>query len=307
MPPVHVTVLAGVLGLLLAGPALTDLLYRRVDRRWWPPVTVMAVLLSAAHLGWLSGVAPRLARSIALLQLLLAMLLGAAGLWAHRQRWLGGADWKLIGLLPLCLPPGLVLLPSAAPWPPAVVPPLSALALASLLAVTQQLGRWATSGGGWLRPMQVHVPTARLLRQHGQVAAGPHPGLDLDTLRMYLRWRRTTLTGLRTQTTDPAAGCDIHLVRPPLDGAVMTAATTAARLLRVPAGDRWGAATFLAAAPRDGYGATVPQLRGTLDWLMLADGVQIRVGQPLVTQLYVVGCVILALGDPITAVVRAMG
>lgn len=307
MPPAAVSVLAGVLGLLLAGPALTDLLYRRVDRRWWPPVTLAAVLLSAAHLRWLSGVAPRLARSTALLQVLLVVLLCAAGILAHRRRWLGGADWKLIGLLPLCLPPGLVLLPTTAPWPPAVVPPLSALALASLLAVTLQLGRWATSSGGWLRPMQVHVPTARLLRQHGQVAAGPHPGLDLDTLRMYLRWRRATLTGLRMRTTDPAAGSDIHLIRPPLDGAVTTASTAAARLLWVPAGDRWGAATFLAAAPRDGYGATVPQLRGTLDWLMLVDDVQIRVGQPLVTQLYVVGAAILALGDPITAVVWAMG
>ena len=307
MPPPLVSILGGALGLLLAGPALTDLLYRRVDRRWWPPVTVTAVLFSAAHLGWLWGVAPRLMRSIALLQVLLVMLLCAVGIWAHRQGWIGGADWKLIGLLPLCLPPGLVLHPSAAPWPPAVVPPLSALALASLLAVTQQLGRWATTSGGWLRPMQVHVPTGRLLRHHGQVAGGPHPGLDLDTLRMYLRWRRATLSGLRMRTTDPAAGGDIRLIRPPLDGAVVTAPSTTARLLRVPAADRWGAATFLAMAPHDGYGATAPQLRGTLDWLMLADGVQIRVGQPLITQLYVVGCIILTLGDPIAAVVWVMG
>jgi preflagellin peptidase FlaK len=307
MPPVPIIALVGLLAILLAGPAITDLLTRRVDRRVWPSVTAAALLLSLVHLGWIGTVAPRAVWAVAGQQGALALTLGLAGRWAHRRGWLGGADWKLLGLLPLCLPPGLRVAPAVALWPPALVPALSALALASLVALAHQLLRWVTHRPRGLRPLQLRVRPLRLRWHHGQIAAGPQPGLDLDTLRMYLRWRGATLCTLRAATTDPAAACGIHLTRRPTDGGVVHPPRARPRLRRLPADDRWGAAAFLADAPRDAYGATAMQLRQTLDFLMLVDAVQVRVGQPLITHLYLAGATLLVVGDPIAAVAWSMG
>ncbi|MDR9411277.1 MAG: hypothetical protein RI531_01420 [Haloferacaceae archaeon] len=307
MPPASTTALVGLLALLLAAPALTDLLTRRVDRRVWPPIAVVAVLLSGTHLLWVRTVAPAAARAIGCQQLLLVLTLGLAGRWAHRRGWLGGADWKLLGLLPLCLPPGLRVVPAVGLWPPAVVPALSALTVAALLALSHQLLRWGLRRPRGRHPLQLRVPTVRLRRHHGQIAAGPQPGLDLDTLRMYLRWRGATLATLRAHTTDPAAAGSIRTTRDPTDGSVTAAPRAPPRLRRLPADDRWGAAAFLAVAPHDAYGATATQLRQTLDWLLLVEAVPIRVGQPLITHLYLAGALILTVGDPVVAAVWAMG
>ena len=301
------TALVAALGALVAIPAVTDLLFRRVDRRWWPPVAVVAVLLSVAHLGRVHSIAPGAVSAIVHQQCILVVMLGAGGRWAHHRGWIGGADWKLLGLLPLCLPPGLRVAPMLAPWPPAVVPALSALALASLLALAQQLLRWAVHRPRGPRPMQLRIRPLQLRWHHGQIASGPQPGLDLDALRMYLRWRGTTLRALRAATVDPAAASGIQLTRRPTDGSVADPSRTHARLRRLPPDDRWGAAAFLTEAPRGAYGATPTQLRGTLDWLLLTDAVSVRVGQPLVTHLYLAGALILAAGDPLTAAAWSMG
>ena len=307
MPPVHIIALVGLLAILLAGPAISDLLTRRVDRRVWPSVTAVALLLSLVHLGWIGTVAPRAVWAVAGQQGALALTLGLAGRWAHRRGWLGGADWKLLGLLPLCLPPGLQVAPTVALWPPALAPAVSALALACLIAVAHQLLRWSLRRPRGPQPLQLRVRASRLLAHHGQVVSGPQPGLDLDTLRMYLRWRGATLCTLRAHLSDPAAAETIRITRRPTDGSIIPPPRAVARLRRLPADDRWGAAAFLAEAPQGAYGATAMQLRQTLDFLMLVDAVQVRVGQPLITHLYLAGATLLVVGDPIAAVAWSMG
>jgi preflagellin peptidase FlaK len=122
-------------------------------------------------------------------------------------------------------------------------------------------------------------------------------GLDLDALRMYLRWRDLTLADLRV---DPdLRNPDTLPEEPsePTDGAVATDGS----------GDPWGAAAFLDAIDHSAYGTTPAQLREGLDLVAEREDVWVTPGVPFLLPLFVGLVVALTFGDVLFYVLDALG
>lgn len=122
-------------------------------------------------------------------------------------------------------------------------------------------------------------------------------GLDLDALRMYLRWRGLTLSDLRTdpELRDPATLPDDP--EDPTDGAVVTDGS----------GDPWGAAAFLDDIDHSAYGTTPAQLREGLDLVAGREDVWVTPGVPFLVPLFVGLVVALTFGDVLYYVLDALG
>ena len=122
-------------------------------------------------------------------------------------------------------------------------------------------------------------------------------GLDLDALRMYLRWRGLTLSDLRSdpELRDPDTLPDDP--NDPTDGAVATDGS----------GDPWGAAAFLDAIDHSAYGTTPAQLREGLDLVAEREDVWVTPGVPFLLPLFVGLVVALTFGDVLFYVLDALG
>ena len=122
-------------------------------------------------------------------------------------------------------------------------------------------------------------------------------GLDLDALRMYLRWRGVSLADLRVdpELRDPDTLPDEP--NEPTDGAVATDGS----------GDPWGAAAFLDAIDHSAYGTTPAQLREGLDLVAEREDVWVTPGVPFLLPLFVGLVVALTFGDVLFYVLDALG
>jgi preflagellin peptidase FlaK len=140
-------------------------------------------------------------------------------------------------------------------------------------------------------------------------------GLDLDALRMYLRWRGLTLEDLRANAAelrDPDSLPDD--ANPPTDGAVRTDGGRAAEGAKHPPdpalaeyNDPWGAAAFLESLDGDAYGTTPETLREGLDLLAERERVWVSPGMPFIVPLVVGLLVALTYGDVLAATLGALG
>nr|WP_202935051.1 A24 family peptidase [Halorussus amylolyticus] len=158
--------------------------------------------------------------------------------------------------------------------------------------------------------------------EHGRLLETPdgttRNGVDLDAIRMYLRWRGVALADLRERTDrlrDPATLPAEP--NPPTDGAVEVradggeVAADAATSSEVaaseadsrgtsesaPEDDPWGAAAFLEDIDHGAYGTTPEKLRDGLDVLATEDEVWVSPGIPFVVPLFVGTAVALTYGD----------
>ena len=145
------------------------------------------------------------------------------------------------------------------------------------------------------------LPVGRLTDTHGSLLEAEsgftRSGLDLDALRMYLRWRGVSLgdlredAALRDPDTLPAESND------PTDGAVATDGS----------GDPWGAAAFLEDIDSSAYGTTPAQLREGLNVVTEQDDVWVTPGVPFIVPLFVGLLVALTGGDILQYALEAMG
>ncbi len=142
------------------------------------------------------------------------------------------------------------------------------------------------------------LPTA-----HGKLFETPsgftHNGLDLDALRMYLRWRDLTLEELREnpeEYRDPASLPENP--HPPTDGAVM----------RTDGGldDPWGASVF-AEEIGTPYGTTPTKLRAGIEILTDQNQVWISPGIPFLVPVFIGLLVALTYGDLLFTLLTALG
>lgn len=173
-------------------------------------------------------------------------------------------------------------------------------------------------------PRQVPARYGRLLTG----TSGFGGGLDLDALRMYLRWRGTTLSQVRADPTtyrDPASLPTEP--SPPGDGSISTGSLAnggvpaSARASR-PTGstsefgidptrsstdDPWGATAFLEDIEGTAYGTTPADLRAGLDALAAEETVWVTPGIPFLVPLFCGLCVGLVYGDLLFAGLDALG
>ncbi len=162
---------------------------------------------------------------------------------------------------------------------------------------------------GRFRPtMFVGIPVewVDLDRQHGKLLEGADGftryGVDLDALRMYLRWRGTTLADVRRDPAghrDPASLPDKS--NHPGDGRVETDGGRT-----VGPDDPWGARTFVAETGGP-YGTRPEELRAALTLVVERDRIWVSPGIPFLVPLALGLLVALTYGDLLTTALAPIG
>lgn len=299
---------------LFGWAAVRDVRTRRVPNRTWLPLFA----LGAALLAWdvasvLRGTASVDAGTFALRLVISLGVVAPLGVLFWRVGAFGGADAKALAALCLLFPsvPTYRLLDSL------VVPfaetsgvfSLTVLTNAALVGGTVPFALFARNAlAGRVGPVGFFgrpVRWCELPETHGRLLAranGLEAGLDLDALRMYLRWRETSLETLRAspeRSRDPAS---LPAERPtPGDGAVKPLADGGTRT------DPWGAAAFLDAVEGSAYGTTPTRLRAALDALVRRERLWVTPAIPFLVPLFVGLCLALVYGDLLYAVLGALG
>ncbi|WP_290814900.1 A24 family peptidase C-terminal domain-containing protein [Halovivax sp.] len=317
---------------VFAWVAILDVRTRRVPTAVWIPLGA----LGAALLAWDARVAYR-ADVFAWEAFLIpaALSLGFVVPLAYLFWWFGGfggADAKALLVLALLFP--VVPTYAVGGWTLPVAPggeavPFSLTILANGvlvgLAIPAVLAVRNAAAGRIAPVMLVGWPVAveRVTTTHGKLLETPDGmtlgGLDLDALRMYLRWRGLTLAELRA---DPARYRDPDSLpdepNPPTDGAVEAASVLPdggetisedptggdgdAAAIEAATGetddeDPWGAAAFLDSIEGSAYGTSATDLRDGLAVLAEKETVWISPGTPFLVPLFAGLLIALVYGD----------
>ncbi len=299
---------------VFAWAAIRDIRTRRISSTVWVPLSLVGLLT----LIWDGWVAWTEGGDVWTFDFLLpaAISLGFVVPIAYLFWWFGGfggADAKALMVLALLFPtfPSYAVAGLEAP---ATTTPVGAFSFTILtnavlvgLAIPVALAIRNAAAGRVAPVMFVGWPVALedVPTTHGQLLETPdglsRGGLDLDALRMYLRWRGLTLAEVRDDPDryrDPASLPDEP--NPPTDGAV-----TAEGI--VPDGgledrteafdDPWGAEAFLEDIDGSAYGTTPETLREGLETLCTNERVWITPGTPFLVPVFIGLVIALVYGD----------
>lgn len=314
---------------VFAWTAYRDIETRRVSSTVWIPLALLGavLLLWDARLAWAAG---GTAWSYDFL-VPTAISLGLVVPIAYLFWWVGGfggADAKALLVLAVLFPtfPEYALGPVTLPLEPTRIGAFSFTILTNAVLVAVALPvvlAIRNAAAGRIAPVMLvgwPVPWERIPETHGRLLETPtglsRGGLDLDALRMYLRWRGLSLAQLREapeRYRDPATLPDEP--NPPTDGAVTadadirgdggalegaeteTAATAATDSQGVPADDPWGAEAFLDDIEGSAYGTTPETLREGLEVLSENETVWISPGTPFLVPIFAGLVIALVYGD----------
>lgn len=328
---------------ILAIAAWRDVRTRRVPNAFWYPLVVIGAVLLAWE--WVTfGPGFQRARLIQATILSIGIVVPLSYVF-WRFGAFGGADAKALMALAVLFPTYPVFY-----FPREALPlVVSSVGVFSLTVLTNAvfvglvyplvLGVRNLLAGDLDHRMLVArpMPWEAAATTHGGLRSAPPDGpkgLDLDALRMYLRWRRTDLATLRAhpELRDPATLPDEP--GDPTDGAVHTDVTGLLGLSRGAGGDGpdqnggpsaaltdvespaatgeepddpWGAAAFLASIDSDAYGTSAGQLRAGLDVLVERDHVWVSPGLPFLVPVFFGLLVALTLGDLLIGAVVLLG
>lgn len=301
---------------VLGWAAVQDVRTRRVPNGVWWPLALLGILL----VGW-EGFQLWNGFGFQLYLLRVALSVGIVVPLAYAFWYLGGfggADAKAFMVLAVLFPtfPTFRVLGGAFPI---VVTDLGVFSLSVLtntvlvgLAVPLALGVRNLAKGefSWVMFLGHKVPVEELPRRHGTLLQTPDglttKGLDLDALRMYLRWRGTDLATVRSNPdlVDPATLPEEP--NDPTDGAVAPDGGTPEQDVGA-AVDRWGAAAFLEDIDSSAYGTTPDSLRQGLDVVTQAEAVWVSPGIPFIVPTFVGLLLALTAGDLMFWGLQAVG
>lgn len=305
--------------------AIRDVRTRRIPSVTWVPLVVLGLALLAWE-GWAALDAGGFEQQLFVTRAVVSLgIVAPMGYLLWRLGGFGGADAKAVVTLAVLFPtapiyffPGTVL--------PIAPSPLGTLSLSilsnavvvgacypvALLIRNLLAGRFSP-----LAAVGQPVEWDELDRLYGRLLETPdgptRSGLDLDALRMYLRWRELSLADLRAdperyRTTVPVTPAD------PGGGTVDGGVDSVERMEPVhrrPIGedgpdDPWGAAAFLADA--DGaYGTTPDELRDGLRIVTSRDVLWVSPGMPFVVPLCLGLVLALTYGDLLYALLVTIG
>lgn len=319
--------------------AYRDVKTRRVPNRTWYPIAALAFVL----LIWDGYVAFQADDRLFFLQVALSLgfIIPLVTAFYYMGSF-GGADAKAFYVLAVLFPAYPVYyLPSVAlPLHPTPVGVFSLTILSNtvvagvLYPVGLAVSNLLRGNLGLLMAIGRPIAADRLPEEYGIMLETPsgvtRRGLDLDALRMYLRWRGCSLADLRAdpdQFRDPASLP--AETNPPTDGNVVTdggheeaGPTPSGESVRetVPADetiprfespgaadDPWGAAAFLDDIETGAYGTTPETLRDGLDVVVSEDEVWISPGIPFIVPMFVGLLISLLYGDVLVMALTASG
>ena len=332
-----------VVVLIFGWAALRDVRTRRLPNRIWPPLYALGFFLlafeAAQHLPF-ATFEGRLFLIQAAISLLFVAPLGYA-FWYLGA--FGGADAKALIALAIVFPTfptyllGTTVLPLVAT--DLGVFSLTILTNTVLFGLVYPVGLGAYNlAAGRLRLaafLARPVATESLPKRHGRLfenASGmTRTGLDLDALRMYLRWRGLTLAELRanpdrlrdpetvTETFDPTDG-GTH-VGPATDGGTVSDSDTATGDDTTTGGpqsanvvdsggsidDPWAAERFLSSIEGTAYGTDAETLRDGLRVVSERDEVWVSPGMPFIVPMFLGLVVAITFGDVLFAGLALLG
>lgn len=286
--------------------AWRDVRTRRLPSYVWPPLIVLGVMLLIWDASvYFSGfnftyttVAVVFVFRVAISCLIIIPL--SYGFWAIGG--FGGADAKALMTLAIVIPtaPSYQILGMSFPVITTPLGVFSVTILTNTVLLTAiypvhliihniRVHAWQLPAALFARPVNIDD----LENEHGQLVETPdcvtRNGIDLDALRMYLRWRGTTLSAIRESPTTYRDPASISQTYSPTDGAVSVASDCFV-MEKTPGGshmnadcpnstasdlpdsaDLWGAAGFLEAVNHRAYGASSAQLRDALTLLSAPD------------------------------------
>ncbi|GAB7094518.1 A24 family peptidase [Halolamina litorea] len=162
------------------------------------------------------------------------------------------------------------------------------------------------------------VPVADLSGLHGRLFQNrsglTRSGLDVDALRMYLRWRGLSLADLRAapdRYRDPAS---VVRTYEPTDGAVNEAAAEHGPAADDPReatggeyGDPWAAERFLDELDGSAYGTDAETLREGLETVAAEEELWLSPGLPFIVPMFVGLLLALTYGDLLYGLLTAIG
>jgi preflagellin peptidase FlaK len=316
---------------LLAVPAfgwvaLRDYRTRRVPRRAWYPLLALGVVTLGMDVAGVGGGA----ESSRLFFVRVVFSLGVAALAYvfHQVGAFGRADAKAVATLAVLFPayPTYEIAGTALPLVASNVGVFSLTVLTNgvLVGALYPLivgGRNALAGRFSVAMFVARpVPRSALLSTPGKLIEDGSgltlSGLDLDALRMYLRWRGLTPSelcetpgALRDPVTLPAdpnpptggavdPGVDPDPGEPPEAGSDTADTHT---------DDPWGAAAFLESIDGSAYGTDPETLRAGLDRIAEREAVWVSPGLPFLVPLSAGLLVALGYGDILFGIVQAVG
>jgi archaeal preflagellin peptidase FlaK len=257
------------------------------------------------------------------LQVALSLLLVMPAAYGfYRLGAFGGADAKALMVLAVLFPtfPAYSVLGTVVPLEvtPTGVFSLTILTNAVLVGAAYPFVLFARNALSGHRTPVAFVATPvswhEVEETHGRIVEShegfDRSGLDLDALRMYLRWRGVTLAELREDTATYRNPASLPGTPNPVgDGAVVTDGGLEDGGLRTdgdPSGDPWGAEAFLTDVG-PAYGTTPEDLREGLDLLVEREAVWVSPGIPFLVPISLGLLVSLVYGDLLFSLLSALG
>ena len=321
---------------LLGWAALRDIRTRRVPNWVWYVLGGLGAVLLVADLVRLAPFGSSFARlELTRIALSLGVVVPLAyGFW--RLGGFGGADAKALMALavlfptyPAYYPPQTLFgvdLPPVLPAEPTLVGVFSLTVLTNTVLVGALFPVALTvrnALAGRFSPVMFLarvVPVGSLTRRHGRLFEGPsgftRSGLDVDALRMYLRWRGLPLAELRAHPDRYRDPDGVGETFDATDGAVAEAAVehdaaSAAGDAPEPTDgdydDPWAAEQFLDDIEGSAYGTDAETLRAGLETVAAADEVWLSPGLPFIVPMFVGLLVALTYGDLLYGLLTALG
>ncbi|ELZ28814.1 Peptidase A24B, FlaK domain protein [Halosimplex carlsbadense 2-9-1] len=325
---------------VFAWAAYRDIRTRRVPNATWLPLALLGIALLAWDISRVSaGDLPGglVARERFYLRVALSLgMVGSIGYLFYYLGGFGGADAKALIVLAVLFPtfPTYIFPAEALPLTRTTVGVFSLTVLSNTVLVGAAYPLAVTLRNavtGHLAPIMFigkPIRAGDAISEYGSLLQTPEGftrgGLDLDALRMYLRWRGTTLAAVRDDPEhhrDPASLPDDP--RPPGDGSIPDSGGVAAGTdgetatdggKRASADDTdgdgvsnrdggsnyddpWGAQAFLDDIEGSAYGTTADGLADGLDVLAEEDVVWISPGMPFIVPMFVALVISLVYGD----------
>lgn len=303
---------------VFAWAAWEDHKTRRIPRRIWKPLLGFGILLLLWD-GWYAYTGTQFEFYRFLLKTTISI--GVLVPLSYAFYWFGGfggADAKAFIVIAVFFPSfptytiGSYVLPITRPEFP--VFSLTIVLNAVLVGALYPLGLFLHNAlaGRFSRLMLVGRPVhwTDLDTSHGKLlestAGTDLGGLDLDALRMYLRWRGVTLRELRENPHNYRDPQSIPATtNPPTDGAV-----THSVPMRSDGGtfdDPWGAQRFLDDIDHSAYGTSPDQLRAGLDVVTTQSTIWISPGIPFIIPVFVGLLVAFTYGDVFFGLLASFG
>ncbi|ATW88885.1 preflagellin peptidase FlaK [Halohasta litchfieldiae] len=306
---------------IFAWAAWRDINTRRLPNRLWPPLAALGLVL----LGWEAiqlapfGTPPGQLFVVQVgISLLFIAPLGYAFWWFGA---FGGADAKAMIVLAILLPTfpsytlGSLELPLVGLDTSIGVFSLTILTntvlIAAIAPILLGVGNLVR---GYIEPKAMFF--ARPVRvdsipdRHGKLFETPdgitRSGLDLDALRMYLRWRGTTLANLQAEPESHRAPETVDETHEPTDGGTHVGPRTDGGVEQTAVesdtesvDDPWVAERFFEEIDGTAYGSTPEGLRAALELLATTDRETLWVspGLPFVVPMFVGLLVAFSYGD----------